>query len=96
MLLLPATLTHREAADTVLMLGQALDRESVDPVCMDASGLQHFDSSALAVMLEFRRRALARGRGFVLRSAPPKLAALAVLYGVDVLLPAEAAAAASA
>jgi phospholipid transport system transporter-binding protein len=89
MLLLPATLTHREAADVLVMLGQALDRESVDPVCVDASALQHFDSSALAVLLEFRRRALALGRGFVLRSAPPKLSALAALYGVDVLLPAE-------
>jgi phospholipid transport system transporter-binding protein len=92
MLLLPATLTHREAADALLMLGQALDRDNADPVCVDASGLQHFDSSALAVLLEFRRRALALGRGFVLRSAPPKLSALAVLYGVDVLLPAEVAA----
>lgn len=92
MLVLPATLTHRETGDALLMLSQALAREAgSDPVCVDASGLQQFDSSALAVLLDCRRNALALGRGFVVRGAPPKLAALSRLYGVDELLPPPAA-----
>ena len=53
---------------------------------INASGLQQFDSSALAVLLECRRLAQAFGRSFELRDAPPKLLALAKLYGVDGLL----------
>ena len=53
MLLLPTTLTHREARESLSMLGLALKRETdADDVVVDASGLQHFDSSALAVLLE--------------------------------------------
>ncbi len=68
------------------MLAQVLKREPESGVVVDASGLKHFDSSALAVLLECRRLAQAWGKGFVVRNAPPKLAALAHLYGVDVLL----------
>ena len=53
---------------------------------VDAGSLQHFDSAALAVLLEIERLALAWGRAFVVRGVPAKLAALAKLYGVDVLL----------
>ena len=38
------------------------------------------------MLLEFERLAQAWGRGFAVRSAPAKLAALAKLYGVDALL----------
>ncbi|MEP7301513.1 MAG: STAS domain-containing protein [Caldimonas sp.] len=87
MLLLPATLTAREARDTLRMLKQALQSEGGDaPVVVDASPLQHFDSAALAVLLEIDRLAEAWGRRFAVRSAPAKLAALAKLYGVDALL----------
>ena len=48
--------------------------------------MQTLDSSALAVLLEIERLAVAWGRAFVVRGVPPKLAALAKLYGVDVLL----------
>ena len=87
MLLLPATLTAREARDTLRMLKQALEKEgSGSGVVVDAGPLQHFDSSALAVLLELDRLAEAWGRAFAIRSAPAKLAALAKLYGVDALL----------
>lgn len=87
MLLLPATLTAREARDTLRMLTQALQKESgEDAVVVDAGPLQHFDSAALAVLLEVDRLAEAWGRRFSIRSAPAKLAALAKLYGVDALL----------
>jgi len=89
MLLLPSTLTVREARDTVRMLAQALEREKAGPVAVDASQLAQFDSVALAVLLECRRLAEAFGRGFEVRGAPPKLAALARLYGIEsVLMPA--------
>ncbi len=69
------------------MLKQALEKEgSGSAVVVDAGPLQHFDSSALAVLLEIDRLAEAWGRGFAIRSAPAKLAALAKLYGVDALL----------
>jgi len=84
MLLLPTTLTHREARESLSMLGLALKRQTdADDVVVDASGLLHFDSSALAVLLECQRLAFAWGKGFVVRSAPPKLAQLAGLYGLD-------------
>ena len=87
MLLLPATLTSREARVTLQMLKQALQSEgSEGPVVVEATSLQHLDSSALAVLLEIERLAVAWGRKFVVRGVPAKLAALAKLYGVDVLL----------
>lgn len=89
MLVLPATLTNAEAHDMLDMLSQALSREQDGAVTVDASPLKEFDTSALAVLLECQRQAQASGRSFVLRQAPPKLQALAKLYGVNVLLPSE-------
>ena len=86
MLLLPATVTAKEANDTRRLLTQALQREAQGEVVIDASNLQHFDSAALAVLLECQRAAEGFGKALALRNAPPKLAALARLYGVDALL----------
>jgi len=86
MLLLPATLTADEARATLHMLTQTLRSEPDSGVVIDASALQQFDSSALAVLLECQRQAQAWGRPFAVRQAPPKLTALARLYGVDALL----------
>ena len=90
MLILPATITSREARDTQRMLSHALRQEAKAAgeaeVAVDASGLQRFDSAALAVLLECQRLAKAWGKGFVVRHAPSKLSDLARLYGVDALL----------
>jgi phospholipid transport system transporter-binding protein len=86
MLLLPATVTADEARDTLDMLAQALKREPDAGVVVDASGLQQFDSSALAVLLECQRLATAWGKGFSVKHAPAKLASLARLYGVGELV----------
>ncbi len=87
MLLLPATLTSREAKVTLAMLKQALRSEGGEgPVVVDAGSLNHLDSAALAVLLEVDRLANAWGRVFAVRRAPPQLAALAKLYGLDTLL----------
>ena len=86
MLVLPASITAREANATRRLLAQALKGEAQTSVVVDALNLRQFDSSALAVLLECQRAADAWGKPFELRNAPPKLAALAKLYGVDVLL----------
>jgi phospholipid transport system transporter-binding protein len=90
MLVLPATVTTQEARDTQRMLSQALQQEiksqNEPQVTIDASGLQQFDSAALAVLLECQRQALAWGKGFAVRNAPRKLTELARLYGVDAFL----------
>ena len=87
MLLLPANVTAKEANDTRRLLTQALkDEQQQASVVIDASSLQQFDSAALAVLLDCQRAAEAWGKPFALRNAPPKLIALARLYGVDVLL----------
>ena len=86
MLLLPASITVREACDTQRLLTQALKGEPESGVVVDAGNLAQFDSAALAVLLECHRQASAWGRAFTVRNAPPKLVALAKLYGVDVLL----------
>jgi len=97
MLLLPAAVTAREANDTRRLLTQALKDESGGAaVVVDASNLTQFDSAALAVLLECHRAADAWGKPFELRNAPPKLVALARLYGVDALLSLNAAKTAAA
>ena len=73
------------------MLAQALKREPEGPVVVDASGLQQFDTSVIAVLLECQRLSQAWGKGFSVKNAPAKLASLAKLYGVDPLLKLEAA-----
>ena len=86
MLLLPATITVREARDVQRLLAQGLKNEPDSGVVIDAGNLTQFDSAALAVLLECHRLANAWGRPFAVRNPPPKLAALARLYGVDGLL----------
>lgn len=86
-LVLPAELTHEQAGACSRMLAQALRRLPAGAAVADASALERFDSSALAVLLECRREALADGRSFAVRQLPPRLRALATLYGVEQLLP---------
>jgi phospholipid transport system transporter-binding protein len=83
MLSLPATVTLAEASQTL----RAVDIGEEADVSVDASALLDFDSSALAVLLECRRRAQEAGKSFRVQGAPPKLVELAHLYGVDSALP---------
>ncbi len=87
MLQLPASLTVENAVATRGSLVQALRLETGPEVVVDASGLQHFDSAALAVLLDCERMATAAGRRFALQGLSPQLASLATLYGVESLLP---------
>ena len=53
---------------------------------VDLSGLEQADSSALAVMLALKRRAVLEGAKVTFASIPPGLTALAHVYGVEELL----------
>lgn len=85
--MLPVELTHAQAGKCLQTLRQGLSAGADPAVVVDASGLQHFDSTALAVLLEVRREALLAGRTFSVRGLTDRLAELAALYGVSELLP---------
>ena len=87
MLVLPAELTHAQATACCRMLAQALRSAPGAQAVADASELRRFDSSALSVLLECRREALALGKSFAVSHMHPRLRALATLYGVAELLP---------
>ncbi len=86
-LVLPAEITHRQARATLGMLLQGLRAGKGPQLVVDAGALQVFDSSALAVLLECRREALAARMAFAIRGLPAALASMAALYGVAELLP---------
>lgn len=86
MLILPDTLTLAEAEDVLRLARLAAGPDSPPVLEVEAGGLERFDSSALAVLLEARRQALAWGRGFRLLGLPHGLLELARLYGVEALL----------
>jgi phospholipid transport system transporter-binding protein len=88
MLVLPAEITHDQAGACSRMLAQALRSQPEPAVVADAGSLSSFDSSALAVLLECRRDALALGKSFSVGRMPARLRDLATLYGVAQLLPA--------
>lgn len=69
------------------MLAQGMRSRAEPAVVADAGALARFDSSALAVLLECRREALALGKTFSVARVPPRLRELASLYGVAELLP---------
>ena len=85
---LPAVLTHdrADACAAALRKALALSRKMALVVRVDAGALQQFDSSALAVLLDCRRAAVAMGMSFRVDHLPPRLRQLAGLYGVSDLL----------
>lgn len=87
MLILPAELTHEHAAACCRMLAQGMRAQAEPAVVADAGALTRFDSSALAVLLDCRREAMALGKTFSVTRLPARLRDLATLYGVDELLP---------
>jgi phospholipid transport system transporter-binding protein len=85
-LALPSLLTHDQAASCALSLGTAIRAEKGDKVAIDASALDKFDSSALAVLLQCRRESNAMGKRFEVIGLPPQLRKLATLYEINELL----------
>ena len=86
---LPAELTHRQARPTLDALQAQLRSSGTGESAgwvVDASALEVFDSSALAVLLECRREALSVGKTFAVQGLPTALRGMAGLYGVGTLL----------
>lgn len=90
MLRLPQTLLHVTATATLAEMLDAVRAEPSSSVTVDASALQRFDSTALAVLLELRRAALQAGKTLALQGVPKRLHDLADLYGIAELLPSQA------
>ena len=57
-----------------------------DRLTIDFAGVTAVDSSAVALLLEWRRRALARDKQLAFENLPANLLALAELYGVTELI----------
>ena len=81
---LPDTATLAQAGKLL----QQIEAVPADAASMriDASALQNFDTSLVAVLLAALRLAEARSLPFQIVSPPAKLAELAALYGVGGLL----------
>ncbi len=86
MLVLPADLTRNQASACLRMLVQGLRALTDKEMVVDASALERFDSSALAVLLELRRESQAQGKSLCIRSLPARLHDLATVYGIAELL----------
>lgn len=85
---LPERLTVAESGHTLAHLRRALAAQPGDSATLDAGALQHFDSSALALLLELRRELQRSGRQLQVQNWPPRLRDLVAAYGVAELLPA--------
>ncbi len=66
------------AGETAILAGDAN---------FDLSAVKRCDSSAVALLLAWQRAAQAAGRPFQVQSVPPSLRSLALLYGVESLIP---------
>jgi phospholipid transport system transporter-binding protein len=82
-LALPAKLDIADAGAALPALASAVEQGS-GALIVDASALKNFDSSAIATLLELRRRAA--GREFSVSGAPTAMVDLATMYGVAELL----------
>ena len=83
MLALPAKLDIADVRAALPALASAVEQGN-GALVVDASALKNFDSSAIATLLELRRRA--PGREFSVSGAPTAMVELATLYGVADLL----------
>lgn len=82
----PAVLTHDQASACAQSLGMDIRAELGESVVINASALEKFDSSALAVLLQCRRDSAAASKGFEVTGLPHQLRQLANLYGINELL----------
>ena len=88
---LPQELTYRQARECLMRLRPLVQGAVGQRVQIDASAVQVFDSSALAVLLACRRAAVAAGKQLQVLGLPKGLQSMATMYGVDGLLfPAQA------
>ncbi|MGH8661921.1 MAG: STAS domain-containing protein [Burkholderiales bacterium] len=74
------------ADNVVSLLAQGAERFSGPRVTVDLSGVTEVDSTALSLLLEWRREAIRNGREIRYRNLPASMKSLAELYGVTELL----------
>jgi phospholipid transport system transporter-binding protein len=74
------------ANNVVSLLAEGAERFKGPSVMVDLSGITEVDSSALSLLLEWRREAVRNGREIRYRNLPASLKSLANLYGVTELL----------
>lgn len=84
-LALPQRITHTEAQAAVDGL-LAVAQTQPGPMVLDASALQVFDTSALAVILACQRAAVARGAQIRVQGLSERAQSLAKVYGISTLL----------
>lgn len=89
-LYLPRSVTFENATQCSQELAQRLlEQEGIKNsahVVIDASAVEHFDSSVLAVLLQCRRDAVRSHKTLGVLRMPPQLQELSKLYGVENLL----------
>lgn len=74
-------------ADNVLsLLAQGAQQLTGPRMMVDLSGVTEVDSTALSLLLEWRREAIRNGREVRFRNLPASMKSLAELYGVTELL----------
>lgn len=87
MLVLPDAITQANAVACLAALSKELAQEAAAEVVLDAARLSRFDSAALALLLELRRKTLKLDKTFAVRGVPQRLQDLADLYGITEILP---------
>ena len=83
---LPQELTYRQARECLMRLRPLVQGAVGQRVQIDASAVQMFDSSALAVLLALRRAALEVKKQLLVLGLPAGLQSMAALYGIQDLL----------
>jgi phospholipid transport system transporter-binding protein len=83
---LPASLTLKDAQAVLESLRQSFAADVGDVWRIDAAPVTQLDTSALAVLLECSRMAVAGKRSLEIVNPPARMSDLAHLYGVDELL----------
>ena len=72
--------------NAVTLLGQGREKFAAPRLTVDLSAVTEVDSSALSLLLEWRREAARNGRAIRYSNLPDNLRSLAKLYGVTELL----------
>lgn len=80
------TLSHAQAVLQGFRLAFSQASAAGKGWVLDLGPLEHFDSSALAVLIDCRRQAQAASQPLVIKGAPDALLELARLYGVTELI----------
>lgn len=70
----------------VVVLAESAKRMLPESGEVDLQGVDPVDSSGVAILLEWKRRALAEHKSISFQNIPPSMTSLAALYGVDELL----------